>query len=224
MKEKIQNINQLIENKRSSLKENASRSFENITFPTAIVNSRRKYKSGNGKTPGLTYILYATAIVLAIIAIFTDEGNILFWILAILSAIIGFAFSKRSASLKINETSPHSVNLPAIKTDTISKGIDVVKKTTREWDEFMEKEQKEVFAAIDSSDLSDSEKDKLSSKIFSYEVIDVNLSDLMSMINSSRSISDIQKNLASFKMKMLSAIDTAANSQINRYRSLLNED
>ena len=115
-----------------------------------------------------------------------------------------------------------SADLNSIKSSVISQGIDSVKGITQDWDEFMEKTQKEMYDAIDSSNLSESQKDGLSSRIFSYEVIDINLSDLMTMINSATSVLEIKQRLGSFKIQLMNAINMAADKQMNKYNSLVN--
>ena len=221
MKKNIERINQLVADKRNKLKSQASRSFEAITFPTAPVVSRGNTVPSATKTPGLTYVLYSVAVIFVIIALCTDDANWLFFILASLCAIGGFMFSKRVATPRVVSASSPHVDINDIKTSTISKGIDSVKNITREWDDFMDRMQKEMYAVIDSSSLSESQKDSLSSRIFSYEVIDINLSDLMSMINSATSVSEIKQRLDNYKSKLMNAIDEAANKQMNKYNSLV---
>ena len=221
MKKKIERINQLIADKRNQLKSQAERSFEAVTFPTAPAVSRGNNAPSATKTPGLTYVLYVIAVIFVIIALCTDDANWLFFILAALCAIGGFMFSKNIATPRVVSAYSPNADINEIKTSTISKGIDYVKNITREWDDFMERMQKEMYAVIDTSSLSENRKDSLSSRIFSYEVIDINLSDLMSMINSATSVSEIKQRLDNYKSKLVNAIDEAANKQMNKYNSLV---
>ena len=222
MKEKIKQINQSIAIKRDRLKDQATRSFESITLPTAPAVSHGTSVSSVTKTPGLTYVLYAITVALVIIGICSEGSTLLMFILAVFSAIGGFLFAKRQTTTSVAVPSTLSADLNSIKSNVISQGIDSVKGITQDWDEFMEKKQKEMYDAIDSSNLSESQKDGLSSRIFSYEVIDINLSDLMTKINSATSVSEIQQRLDSYKTQLMNAIDIAAEKQMNKYNSLVN--
>lgn len=221
MTKKIEQINQSVADKRNRLKEKVSRSFEAITLPTTPAVSRREIEVSASKTPGLTYVLYVVAAIFVIIGICADDSSFWYFLMAVICAIGGYMFSKRGTAQSVVAASSPSIDINSLKTTTISKGIDSVKNITREWEDFMELAQKEMFAAIDSSSFSESQKDCLSSKIFSYEVIDINLSDLMSMINSANSVSEIQQNICGFKSKFLDAIDLAADNQMKKYRSLV---
>lgn len=221
MKEKLEQINQSINTEKNRLMAKTSEYFDAITLPTEMVQSRNMGKSMGKKTPGLTYILYVIALVFLFLALFSDGSTFVFILLAAICAIGGYMFSKKNTSSPVASGYTVTQDINSIKAGTISKGIDYVKKITHEWEEFMEKNQKEVYAAIDSSPFSMRQKDELSSMIFTYEVIDINLSDLMSLINSASSIADIQHKLNIFKSRFLKAIDTAANNQEKKYRSLI---
>ena len=81
--------------------------------------------------------------------------------------------------------------------------------------------QKEIQAAIVASSLSDSQKDAMSSKIFVYEVIDISISEFSSKLNAVTNTMDMKHLLNSYKTKLLSAIDTAATTQVSKYNSLI---
>ena len=85
----------------------------------------------------------------------------------------------------------------------------------------MKMNQKEVQSAISSSSLSEEEKDSLLSKVYVYEVIDISLSDFLSMSSAAKDLSVIKQNIASYKAMLLDAIDKAAEKQIGKYNSLL---
>lgn len=221
MKEKLEQINQSIDVKKNRLMAKASEYFDAINLPTITIQNQNIVRTAGSKTPGLTYILYFIAVVFLFLAIFSDGSTFVFILLAAICAIGGYMFSKKNSSSPVASGHTVTQDINSIKASTISKGIDSVKKITHEWEEFMEKNQKEVYAAIDSSPFSMRQKDELSSRIFTYEVIDINLSDLMSLINSASSIADIQHKLNIFKSRFLKAIDTAANNQEKKYRSLI---
>lgn len=217
----IKQINQSIDSERNRLKGTATRDFDAI-ISTMPLESRSVTTNNTKmvKTPGLTYILYLLAVVFVILMI-SDGFKLLFGILAFGCAYGGYMFAKNNRQSTKGTTSPIYEDLSSIKNKIISKGINAVKKITNEWDVFMEAKQKEVHAFIDASPLNEGQKYDLSSKIFSYEVIDINLSDLMSMINSATSIPEARQKVESFKSKFLLAIDEVANNQELKYDSLL---
>ena len=132
MKEKIKQINQSIAVKRDRLKDQATRSFESITLPTAPAVSHGTSVSSATKTPGLTYVLYAIAVVLVIIGICSEGSTLLMFILAVFSAIGGFLFAKRQTTTSVAVPSTPSADLNSIKSSVISQGIDSVKVITQD--------------------------------------------------------------------------------------------
>lgn len=137
------------------------------------------------------------------------------------SAAVGYILSKVISHDSSKTPSHESLNIENIKNEVISKGIASVKYITNDWDDFMEKNQKELFKDIDSSSLSENEKDNLTSKIFSFEVVDINLSDLMSLINSAATLTDIVKGINDFKSMFIASIENTVNKQIAKYNSLI---
>ena len=240
MNEIISQINKSIETKANSLKKLVNENFDSISDSALTVGSNKANEVSGSINSKISNILYTGSAVLAGGAVGTklvdwiknhDSDNPLdkhllsklpvgLSLAALCSAAIGFVKSRVNNSASSGLSSSESVDIDAIKNDVISKGIASVKDITNEWEEFMEKNQKDIFASIDSSSLSDNQKDDLTSKVFSYEVIDVNLSELMSMVNSAISISEIEQKLQDFRSKLLFSIDKAVGSQIAKYDSL----
>lgn len=137
------------------------------------------------------------------------------------SAVGGFLTSRHIQAKRSSSSSFANIDFTALKNDITSESIAAVKSITNEWEEFMETNQQKMLSSINSSTLSQNQKDELSSKIFTYEVIDVNLSELMTLINTASSISEIVKNLDLFRSKLISATKNAAEKQIEKYKSLL---
>lgn len=140
-----------------------------------------------------------------------------------LATAISCVLSKDKKSKPTTDSLLDTPDITTLRNDVISKGIASVKIITGEWDTFMEDKQKEMYAVIDSSPLTENQKYELNSKIFTYEVIDINLSELMNMINSANSIEEISHQLEAFKKKLISSIEDAANSQKAKYDSLITE-
>lgn len=222
MKEKINQLNQSIAEKRDRLKEKAGRYFDAIIIPSGTSSSqtRQDRDSKNESTPPISYILYGVAGLSAIGAMASDS-KILCLGVAAASAFGGYKLSKSGSKITSTHTTKTTLNISSFKNDITSKVLDSVKKITNEWESFMELKQKEIQSAIASSSLSDSQKDELTSKTYLYEVIDISISDFSTLMNSSVSALDVKQSLDSYKLKLLTAIDDAANKQMNKYKSII---
>lgn len=221
MKEKINQINQSIEEKRDRLREKIERSFSTIVIPSNRTKPQGNSSSKKDSLPPISYILYGVA-GLAALGSFASDSKILCLGVAAASAYGGYRLSKKATTSGEN-TSSYSqiVNIGSVRNEITSKVLDSVKLINKEWEEFMELKQKEVLSSISTSSYSDNEKDSMSSKIFVYEVIDISISELSSMINTSTDVSEIINILSSYKEKVLSAIDDASRKQMLKYNSLV---
>lgn len=220
MKEKINQVNQLIDEKCDRLKDKAERSF---TFINTILNNTTKNSEVVGKgrnIPPISYILYGMAGISSIGALASDSKLLCLGVAAA-SAFGGYKFSKQKEMASPSATRYQNPNLDSLKNEVSAKVLDIVKKITNEWEDFMELQQKVVQNAIAASSLSDSDKESLQSKVFIYEVIDISISDFSSMINSVSEQSDMKTQIDLYKSKLLSAIDSAADKQINKYNSII---
>lgn len=217
MKEKINQINFSIEEKRDRLKEKVERYFSAITIPSSCVQKTSQTKTHS--TPPISYILYGIAGLSAFGALCTDS-KVLCLGLTVASAFGGYKMSRTIDNVSSSAGLNTNLDISTLKNDIISKVLDAVKKTTNEWESFMELKQKEIQNEISLSSLPESQKDEMISKIFIYEVIDINISYFSSMIKTSVSVSDIKTQMNLYKTKFLSAIDDAASRQISKYKSI----
>lgn len=222
MKEKINQLNQSIAEKRDRLKEKAEQHFDSIKIPSGTSHLHPQQDGANkkGSTPPISYILYGVA-GLSTIGVMASDSRILCLGVAITSAFCGYKLSKSGSSMSSTPDTNSDLNISSLKNEIITKVLDSVKKTTNEWESFMELKQKEVQSIIASSSISESQKDELISKTYLYEVIDISISEFSSMVNSAVSVLDVKQYLTSYKSKLLTAIDSAANKQIGKYRSLI---
>lgn len=220
MKEKINQINRSIADKRDRLKEKAERYFAAIVLPSGTPAAQRQHTKGSGTTPPISYILYGIA-GLSTVAALVSDSKILCLGVAAASAFGGYRLSQSTSAGNTTSASNTSVNIGLLKNEIIAKVLDAVKKTTGEWESFMEAKQKEVQATIAASSLNDGQKDEMVSKTFLYEVIDISLSEFSSMMNAAASPSDIRHCLSAYQSKLLAAIDSAAQKQISNYDSLV---
>ena len=227
MKEKINQINRSIEETRDRLKEKVERYFLAITVPNGQLPQQSVQGSKDAKTPPISYMLYGVAGLSFILMIASESSEssesskFLYLAAAAACAYGGYKFSHKNKSNTSASTSSQVLNIDSLKNEVTAKIIESVKKTSKEWEQFMKMNQKEVQSAISSSSLSEEEKDSLLSKVYVYEVIDISLSDFLSMSSAAKDLSVIKQNIASYKAMLLDAIDKAAEKQIGKYNSLL---
>lgn len=224
MKEKINQINRSIEETRDRLKEKVERYFLAITVPNGQLPQQSVQGSKDAKTPPISYMLYGVAglsFILMIASESSESSKLLYLAAAAACAYGGYKFSHKNKSNTSASTSSQVLNIDSLKNEVTAKIIESVKKTSKEWEQFMKMNQKEVQSAISSSSLSEEEKDSLLSKVYVYEVIDISLSDFLSMSSAAKDLSVIKQNIASYKAMLLDAIDKAAEKQIGKYNSLI---
>ncbi|MBR5716971.1 MAG: hypothetical protein IKX59_10325 [Bacteroidales bacterium] len=220
MKEKIDQIVLSIEEKRSRLKEKADRYFATIEIPSEDASQSSKQKKNEEHVPPISFVLYGIAGLSTLAAFSTDDYKVLYLCIAAASAFGGYKLSKTGGVSTHSSSSKTFVNLGSLKNVIISRVFDSVKKTTTEWESFMELKQKEIQSTISMSSFNEAKKDEMFSQTFVFEVIDISLSEFSSMMNSAISVSDIKQKLADYKSKLLSSIDAAADKQIAKYKSL----
>lgn len=164
-------------------------------------------------------MLYGVAGLSAIGAI-TSDSKFMCLGLAAISVLGGYKLSQvGNADTSIQTVAVDTIG--SLKNEVVSKVLDSVKRTTKEWEDFMESKQKEIQTVLATSSENEEIKDAMYSKVFIYEIIDISISEFSNLINTSNSISDIRQNLSLYKVKLLSAIDNAANKQIAKYNSLV---
>ena len=233
MKEKINQINRSIEETRDRLKEKVERYFLAITVPNGQLPQQSVQGSKDAKTPPISYMLYGVAglsfiLTIASIASEASEASeaskaskLLYLAAAAACAYGGYKLSHKNKSNTSASSSSQVLDIDSLKNDVRTKVRESVTKTTKEWEQFMEMNQKEVQSAISSSSLNEAEKDSLLSKVYVYEVIGISLSDFLFMLNAAKDLSAIKQSIASYKAMLLDAIDKAAERQIGKYNSLI---
>lgn len=227
MKEKINQINRSIEETRDRLKEKVERYFLAITVPNGQLPQQSVQRSKDAKTPPISYMLYGVAglsFILTIASIASEASKaskLLYLAAAAACAYGGYKLSHKNKSNTSASTSSQVLDIDSLKNDVRTKVRESVTKTTKEWEQFMEMNQKEVQSAISSSSLKEAEKDSLLSKVYVYEVIGISLSDFLFMLNAAKDLSAIKQSIASYKAMLLDAIDKAAERQIGKYNSLI---
>lgn len=233
MKEKINQINRSIEETRDRLKEKVERYFLAITVPNGQLPQQSVQRSKDAKTPPISYMLYGVAclsfiLTIASIASIASEASeaskaskLLYLAAAAACAYGGYKLSHKNKSNTSASSSSQVLDIDSLKNDVRTKVRESVTKTTKEWEQFMEMNQKEVQSAISSSSLNEAEKDSLLSKVYVYEVIGISLSDFLFMLNAAKDLSAIKQSIASYKVMLLDAIDKATEKQIGKYNSLI---
>ncbi len=169
MKEKINQINRSIEETRDRLKEKVERYFLAITVPNGQLPQQSVQGSKDAKTPPISYMLYGVAglsFILMIASESSESSKLLYLAAAAACAYGGYKFSHKNKSNTSASTSSQVLNIDSLKNEVTAKIIESVKKTSKEWEQFMKMNQKEVQSDISSSSLSEEEKDSLLSKVY----------------------------------------------------------
>lgn len=227
MKEKFNQINRSIEETRDRLKEKVERYFLTITVSNGQLPQQSVQGRKDAKTPPISYMLYGVAGLSFILMIASESSEssesskLLYLAAAAACAYGGYKFSHKNKSNTSANTSSQVFDIDSLKNEVRTKVRESVTKTTKEWEQFMEMNQKEVQSAISSSSLNEAEKDSLLSKVYVYEVIGISLSDFLFMLNAAKDLSAIKQSIASYKAMLLDAIDKAAEKQIGKYNSLI---
>lgn len=227
MKEKINQINRSIEETRDRLKEKVERYFLAITVPNGQLPQQSVQGRKDAKTPPISYMLYGVAGLSVILMIVSESSEssesskLLYLAAAAACAYGGYKLSHKNKSNTSASSSSQVLDIDSLKNEVRTKVRESVTKTTKEWEQFMEMNQKEVQSAISSSSLNEAEKDSLLSKVYVYEVIGISLSDFLFMLNAAKDLSAIKQSIASYKAMLLDAIDKAAEKQIGKYNSLI---
>lgn len=218
MEENTKKIISAIEEKRERLKEKTTRCFTAIKIPTGQVSLEDTMSSKRNAVPPISYISYGGAVCSAIGAMSSDTK----WPFLLLTAGLayaGYRFSnKPGSSNRANHTGGHSLN--DLKNTIMQKGLDVVKKTTTEWEEFIELKKVEMQNIISNSPMDANEKDVAMSKTYLYEVIDISVSEFSAMINAAKSSSDINHAIDKYKIEVIASIEKTVNRQIETYKTL----
>ena len=227
MKEKINQINRSIEETRDRLKEKVERYFLAITVPNGQLPQQSVQGNKDAKTPPISYMLYGVAGLSFILMIASESSEssesskLLYLAAAAACAYGGYKLSHKNKSNTSASSSSQVLDIDSLKNDVRTNVRESVTKTTKEWEQFMEMNQKVVQSAISSSSLNEAEKDSLLSKVYVYEVIGISLSDFLFMLNAAKDLSAIKQSIASYKAMLLDAIDKAAERQIGKYNSLI---
>lgn len=228
MKEKVEEIKRSVSEKGGRLKEKANRRMSAIlNMNVASVSDNNKRETS--KTPPITWGLYAVAAVCAlkgIRAFSTDEvlTPLVLIGLGTASAYIGYNISKKSVRNKKSSSASTQVDNFEIRVKTATDVVTVAKEIIAEWDDFMSITQRNIQEYIKASDLSEQQKHELLSKIALYERINISLTDFHSAVNSIPNATSfmnlLQKEKNDFTNKLIAAIETAVNKQIDKYSSL----
>lgn len=213
MKQKVDEIVQRVEEKRIMLKDAIEKQFSRILMAE---NTIQTAKSGGANIPPISYCLYAVAGGFTVAALASDDSK---WICAIAagaSAYAGYHFTGR----KNNPSVRTNVLLGIAPLEVNAKVIEIVNRVTKEWDVFMEQQQTEVYAVIDNAGLDKQAKDVANDRVYVYESPDINLLDFRDMIDTATTPMEVNEKIKLYKNIVLSAIDTAADKQVAKYRSI----
>lgn len=221
MKATIEQVIQDLNEKGSRLKSKVNTTFDGIVIPdkpNSSVNS-----TSHKSTPPISYILYGVAGISLISGLMAD-ATILKLIGIGLGCASGYGGYKLSSSGTTNSSGLRmsDVNFDDIKTETTRKITECIKTISSDWEQFMRFKHKAVQDAVKSSDsLSDSEKNERLSKLYTYEVIDISVYDIMSKAKTAKDSLSLRQMLNEFREQILSAIERTVQKQIKTYHSIV---
>lgn len=220
MKIKVAELNQAIFEKAMRMKENIAGNFPVIKAPT-LSSIPVSVRNSDAKIPPISYLLYGVAGLSVIAAIMANSSKLLYLGIGGISAYGGYKLS-HFVNKKTENEALAEVNFTQLKNAAITEVVNAVKKNIEEWSHFMEIKQKEIQGFIQNSALSPTDKNRLASKIYLYEVLDISISDFLSVANKSTGLEDLSRIIDAYKVRVMEAIDAAQIKQIEKYSSLLN--
>lgn len=218
MKERILNANSEIEAKGARLKQKVETYFAGMNFGTSA-NAGNHLEDKQAESSSAPYILYGVAGV-SLLGVIASSFKLVFLGISAACAYGGFKLSKKSSGTNASAfVSSSDINV--VRNYITERVVETVKKITSDWQEFMELKQREIRLAIDNLEISDNEKDELYSKIYLYEIIDIAMSEFYTMTSSSTTSSQLREQTMLYKKNIITAIENAVNSQIQKYSALI---
>ena len=218
MKEIIKKISEDINNKIRDLSDKTKMYFAGINISSEVSTPAFDRPKS---TPPIAYILYGIAGLSALGGFcFTNTiARVLCFGTAAASGYGGWKLGQQNSSSTISDSS--RVNINTLKNDVATKVLDSVKRIKSDWESFMETRQNELQTFIQNSNVDAEIKDSMMSKIFVYEVLDVNMSDFNKKMRDINDVAMLRSAVDSFKLKVVQAIECAAQKQIAKYNSLV---
>jgi len=218
MKQKIEEIINAIEQEKNSLVRNANAVFDSIVISTESVPQVQQ----QSKTPPISYILYGVGAVSLLTALTanTDSrlGSICVGGLIAGACVVGAKkFQNKPTAQKPTSTSSQSTS--SIKSKIIDKSLTLISDSVNRWDNFMTQKKMEIQNAIQSSGMSDSQKESAMSKTYFYEIISYSLPDSLSFASSN---SELAAQKIRCQQEFVNVIKTVADKQISIYKEVLN--
>lgn len=230
MKNIIEQINKEIKEKEKRLSEKTEQYFASIFISSPQSHNIGLNERNNRKIPPISYLLYSVAGISLIGTIFSKSritfensdidfsSKILYAGIAITSAFGGYKLSKKN---KPTYTPQPQIDIQKIKNNINEKINEAIIENNYDWEEFIIIKQKNIRQVINNSDKQPEEKDALLSKIYNYEVIDVNVSEMLNIINASSDLNALKQNIDNVKNKIIKAIQNTTTKQIEKYNSLV---
>lgn len=219
MKEQLNKITDDINSKKHELLDKTESYFSGISIPSG---ETRPAPASSSSKPPITHILYGIAGLAAIGGCCSDgaSARVLCFATAAASAFGGWKTGQKKVMRTDTAKSGNNVSINALKNDVTHKVLDVVRKIKSEWEGFMELQQDKLQKSIRDSSIDDETKDKMLSRIFVYEVLDINLMDFNEKMRGVNDLMALRSAVSSFKLKVTQAIENAAQKQISKYNSI----
>lgn len=213
-------INKRIADKCNKLKSKAEMAFGSISLDAHYLPV---HSSGSNRHGLSAYLLYGVSAISLIYFFVTDDYKAASLLVCTGSLFGGYKLSRPNS--KSNLSKPSSTNLLMLKNRLSSQIIETVKSVTNEWDAFMEDIQSEMRNQINSLDIPQEKKNSLLSRIFTFEIVDISISDFTDKLNNIQNAQSLSLQFKQLRRDYLhqltGAIEKAAMKQIGKYQGLV---
>ena len=219
MEQMVTEINNRIADKSKLLKSKVEMAFGSIN----LESQHQSVQSSASNRHGIaSYLLYGVSAVSLVSFFATDDYKAASLVVCAGSLFGGYKLSRPSRKSSSHKTS--STNILVLKNRLSSQIIEIVKSVTNEWESFMEGNQSEIRSWINSLDIPQEKKNSLLSKILTFEIVDISISDFTEKINNIQNAQNLFLQFTQLKREYLrqltNAIEMATRKQMRKYQEL----
>lgn len=220
MQQTILKISQEIDQQKQALTQQVEGAFAQYLQPSAPQLTVAPKRS----IPPISYILGGIAVVCcasSLISMTGEKASITKGIVSLGCAAASALGAYKTAKPAQRSSSPaFSSQQTVTKSQLIADINALMKKLDTAWENFMMEKQTAVRASIDALPQDDKAKQSLLSKIYTYEIIDISLLELIETINAA-SDADLSGVAKTCRNNILKAIEQATERQKQKYTSLV---
>lgn len=218
MEEFILKVNHAINEKRGRLIEKTESYFATIQIPLNLGQDNKQMVSP--QTPLVSKLLYGAtgALVIGAVTNFTEsyfsKGALL--LTAVGSAWGGYSLAAHVKAKGKLHKQPHSQSVFAIKNIIMAKVVDIVKKISQEWIDFISLQQKSIRLSVQCSNWAEERKENFLNRISVYEVVEVKLINISSVIDDVQDMSQLQSAISKCKQLLIDGLNRTIDKQLDK--------